>query len=107
MQGDLIVAETGALIGFAGPRVIQDTIKQKLPKGFQSAEFLLEKGMIDCIVRRHELKETLALVLDFLIGNERECQKNADLRFNFTPPFGKFTQKLKEFMTLTEEIQLK
>ena len=56
---DMILAEPGALIGFAGPRVIEQTIKQKLPDGFQSAEFLLEHGFIDKIVNRKEMKETL------------------------------------------------
>ncbi len=63
--GDIILAEPGALIGFAGPRVIAQTIKEDLPKGFQSAEFLLEKGFIDKIVPRDELKNTLSLLLDY------------------------------------------
>ena len=57
--GDIILAEPGALIGFAGPRVIEQTIKQKLPEGFQSAEFLLEHGFIDKIVERENMKNTL------------------------------------------------
>ena len=57
--GDIILAEPGALIGFAGPRVIEQTIKQKLPEGFQSAEFLLEHGFIDKIVKRKDMKQTL------------------------------------------------
>ena len=60
MLGDLNIGEPGALIGFAGPRVIEQTIRQKLPEGFQRAEFLLEHGMLDVVVPRHELKETLA-----------------------------------------------
>lgn len=52
LQGDVILAEPGALIGFAGPRVVEQTIRQKLPKGFQSAEFLLEHGFLDAIVQR-------------------------------------------------------
>lgn len=63
--GDVILAEPGALIGFAGPRVIEQTIKQKLPKGAQSAEFLMQKGMIDQIVNREELKERLGFFLKF------------------------------------------
>ncbi len=63
MQGDIILAEPQALIGFAGPRVIKQTIGQELPKGFQKAEFLLEHGLIDSIVERKELKDTLALLL--------------------------------------------
>ena len=57
--GDIILAEPGALIGFAGPRVIEQTIKQKLPEGFQSSEFLLEHGFIDKIVERKDMKNTL------------------------------------------------
>lgn len=68
MLGDLNVAEPGALIGFAGPRVIEQTIRQKLPAGFQRAEFLLEHGMLDLIVDRREMKKTLARCLDFLVG---------------------------------------
>ncbi len=63
MLGDLIVAEPGALIGFAGPRVIEQTIRQRLPKGFQRSEFLLEHGMIDKIIHRKDLKSTLAILL--------------------------------------------
>jgi acetyl-CoA carboxylase carboxyl transferase subunit beta len=59
MLGDIIIAEPGALIGFAGPRVIEQTIKKKLPKGFQSAEFLLEHGFLDKIVHRKEMKDAL------------------------------------------------
>lgn len=63
MLGDIILAEPFALIGFAGPRVIEQTIGQKLPEGFQKAEFLLEHGFIDKIVPREEMKETLANIL--------------------------------------------
>lgn len=63
MEGDLIVSEPDALIGFAGPRVIEQTIKQKLPKGFQSAEFLIEKGFLDAIVPRNEMKSYLTKIL--------------------------------------------
>jgi acetyl-CoA carboxylase carboxyl transferase subunit beta len=66
MLGDIIISEPGALIGFAGPRVIEQTIKQKLPEGFQRAEFLLEHGMIDIIVERTRLKPTLTQILRFL-----------------------------------------
>ena len=64
MLGDIILAEPGALIGFAGPRVIEQTIRQKLPKGFQRAEFLVEHGFVDDIVRRENLKETLGKILE-------------------------------------------
>ncbi|MCM1091959.1 MAG: acetyl-CoA carboxylase, carboxyltransferase subunit beta [Butyrivibrio sp.] len=63
MLGDMILAEPGALIGFAGPRVIEQTIRQKLPKGFQRAEFLLEHGFLDMIVPREQMRETLAGLL--------------------------------------------
>jgi acetyl-CoA carboxylase carboxyl transferase subunit beta len=66
MLGDIILAEPGALIGFAGPRVIEQTIKQKLPDGFQRAEFLLEHGLIDNVVHRKDLKPTLANLLKML-----------------------------------------
>lgn len=64
--GDVILAEPKALIGFTGPRVIQQTIKQELPEGFQSSEFLLEHGLIDMIVHRAKMKETLSELMDYL-----------------------------------------
>ena len=66
MLGDLNIAEPGALIGFAGPRVIEQTIRQKLPAGFQRSEFLLEHGMLDAVVHRKELKPYIARALDFM-----------------------------------------
>lgn len=66
MLGDVIMAEPNALIGFAGPRVIEQTIKQKLPKGFQRSEFCLEHGLIDMVVHRKDLKKTLSGLLDYL-----------------------------------------
>jgi acetyl-CoA carboxylase carboxyl transferase subunit beta len=68
MLGDVIIAEPRALIGFAGPRVIAETIRQTLPEGFQRSEYLLEHGMIDMIVDRSALKETLSRLLDALCG---------------------------------------
>jgi len=68
MLGDVQIAEPGCLIGFAGQRVIQDTIREKLPEGFQRAEYLLEHGMIDMVVHRRELREKLAGVLGYLAG---------------------------------------
>jgi len=65
MLGDVIIAEPKALIGFAGPRVIEQTIRQKLPEGFQRSEFLLDRGMIDMIVDRREMKDAVARVLRF------------------------------------------
>ncbi len=60
MLGDVQIAEPGALIGFAGPRVIEQTIREKLPEGFQRAEYLKEHGMVDMVVHRHELRATLS-----------------------------------------------
>jgi len=68
MLGDLNIAEPGALIGFAGPRVIEQTIRQKLPKGFQRSEFLLEHGMLDAIVDRRDLRNYLINSLDFFLS---------------------------------------
>ena len=67
MLGDVQLAEPGALIGFAGQRVIEQTIREKLPEGFQRAEYLLEHGMIDMIVHRHQMKETLGRLLRLLM----------------------------------------
>ena len=67
MLGDLNIAEPGALIGFAGPRVIEQTIRQKLPPGFQRSEFLLEHGMLDAVVARRDLKPYIARALDFMV----------------------------------------
>ena len=69
--GDIILAEPGALVGFAGPRVIEQTLKEKLPEGFQKAEFLLETGQIDAIIERRELKKTLGQLLKF---HQREAK---------------------------------
>jgi acetyl-CoA carboxylase carboxyl transferase subunit beta len=69
MQGDVILAEPGAVIGFAGPRVIKQTIGQDLPEGFQTAEFLLDHGMIDAVVPRGELRDTAAQLLRHMTGS--------------------------------------
>jgi acetyl-CoA carboxylase carboxyl transferase subunit beta len=73
--GDIIIAEPKALIGFAGPRVIEQTIKQKLPEGFQRSEFLLEKGMIDMVVSRRHLKDRLTQILE-LTYFSKGCLRN-------------------------------
>ena len=70
-QGDVIVAESHASIGFAGRRVIEQTLRQKLPDNFQTAEFLLEKGHIDMVVSRHEMRDTLVRMLDYASGRRR------------------------------------
>lgn len=85
MLGDIILAEPGALIGFAGPRVIEQTIGQKLPKGFQRAEFQVEHGMVDRIVERDELKQTLYQI----IKSHRISQENQG--------FGNFTEEIEKF----------
>ncbi|GBR76396.1 acetyl-CoA carboxylase subunit beta [Candidatus Termititenax persephonae] len=71
MLGDIHLAEKGALIGFAGPRVIEQTIRQKLPKGFQRAEHLAEHGFIDAVLERQDLKDYLAKVLKFFVQQEK------------------------------------
>ena len=76
MLGDVQIAEPDALIGFAGQRVIEQTIREKLPEGFQRAEYLLDHGIIDMVVRRHELKERLAALIDFL-GPDRKAGRKA------------------------------
>ena len=68
MLGDIIIAEKNATIGFAGSRVIEDTIKEKLPQNFQKSEYLMEKGMIDLVVHRKELKKKIEDLLDFLVA---------------------------------------
>jgi acetyl-CoA carboxylase carboxyl transferase subunit beta len=75
--GDLILAEPGAMIGFAGPRVIKDTTQAELPPGFQTAEFLLDHGLIDAIVPRKEMKEQLIEYLDFLTAAKSTAKKSA------------------------------
>ena len=74
MLGDVILAEPRALIGFAGPRVIEQTIRQKLPAGFQRSEFLLEHGIIDAIVPRRELKDRLGRILTWFGGPRTEVK---------------------------------
>ena len=88
MLGDIIIAEPGARIGFAGPRVIEQTIGQKLPKGFQSAEYLLEHGFIDSIVERKDINKTLSTLLrlhcstcrNYSFENQRVCLKSTELQ---------------------------
>lgn len=71
MLGDIHIAEPGALIGFAGPRVIEQTIREQLPIGFQRAEYLLEHGMVDMVVHRHQLRDTLSRICHLLMDRER------------------------------------
>jgi acetyl-CoA carboxylase carboxyl transferase subunit beta len=70
MLGDVHLAEPGALIGFAGPRVIETTIREKLPDGFQRAEYLVEKGMVDRVVHRQEMTLILSALISMLMGGQ-------------------------------------
>ena len=72
MLGDVQLAEPGALIGFAGPRVIEQTIREKLPDGFQRAEYLLEHGMVDMVVHRHRLRDTVVRTIRLLMKTPPE-----------------------------------
>lgn len=91
--GDVIIAEPDALIAFAGPRVVEQTIGQKLPPKAQKSEFLLEKGMVDCIVERSQLKKRLASFIDFFSGNNRFEEKDLGQ---------KIPHRLKELLKLAE-----
>ncbi len=99
--GDIIIAEPDALIAFAGPRVVEQTIGQKLPPGAQKSEFLLERGMIDCIVNRHELKAKLFTFLENLTGNDRIYHAPSELKILYGQSLGKMPQRLQELMSLS------
>jgi len=89
MLGDLILAEPKALIGFAGPRVIEQTIRQKLPKDFQRSEFLLEHGMIDAIIDRREMRPFIVKSLDFMMNPDitrESTEKFSGLKFQVSSP---------------------
>lgn len=92
--GDIIIAEPDALIGFAGSRVVEQTIGQKLPPKAQKSEFLLEKGMIDCIVKRHDLKKKLAFFIEFFTNKSEQDN-------NFPPET--FPERLKELLKYAGE----
>ena len=78
MLGDIHIAEPGALICFAGPRVIQQTIREQLPDGFQRAEYLLEHGMIDMVVHRHEMRDTLARITRTLVVKHKDASADIE-----------------------------
>jgi len=78
MLGDVIIAEPGARIGFAGPRVIEQTVREKLPEGFQSSEFLLEHGAIDMIVDRRDMRKKLSSLLSMLMNGEAPQHSESD-----------------------------
>jgi acetyl-CoA carboxylase carboxyl transferase subunit beta len=86
MLGDLIIAEPGALIGFAGPRVIEQTINQELPEGFQRSEFLLDHGMIDMVVPRPDMRKTLIGIFDFFGDIDRQDERKKKPAILKTPP---------------------
>ena len=86
MLGDLIIAEPGALVGFAGPRVIEQTINQELPPGFQRSEFLLDHGMVDMVVPRTEMKKTLVDIFDFFGDLEKPVEEKQRPEILKTPP---------------------
>lgn len=100
--GDVIIAEPEALIAFAGPRVVEQAMRKALPPGAQHSEFLLERGMIDCIVNRHELKQKLFQFLDYLTDNERTFQEQSAYRVMYGQSLDKLPQKLKELLALAE-----
>lgn len=77
MLGDIAIAEPGAVIGFAGPRVIEETIRETLPEGFQRAEYLRDHGMVDMVVHRHKLRETLGGLLALLRDKEPPAEATA------------------------------
>jgi acetyl-CoA carboxylase carboxyl transferase subunit beta len=88
MLGDVILAEPGALIGFAGPRVIEQTIKQELPEGFQRSEFLLAHGMLDSIIDRRELKAAVSRLLRHMLGMppHTNCASNGAAKLDAGTP---------------------
>lgn len=97
--GDIILAEPDALIGFAGPRVVEQTIRQKLPPTAQKSEFLLNKGMIDCIVSRAELKKKLSFFLEFLMHTSPTESMNANIMAGM--------QKLDELIKIVKDKKTK
>jgi acetyl-CoA carboxylase carboxyl transferase subunit beta len=86
MLGDIIIAEPGSLVGFAGPRVIEQTINQELPPGFQRAEFLLEHGMVDMVVPRTEMRKTVIEILDFFGDIDKPREEKSKPAILKTPP---------------------
>lgn len=100
--GDIILAEPDALIGFAGPRIVEQVTGQKLPPGAQKSEMLLEKGMIDAIVKRSELKQKLQFFLSFFTGNARTREVEVSEPILYGQPISKLSLRLKSFAAITE-----
>lgn len=95
--GDIMIAEPDALIAFAGPRVVEQTIKQKLPPRAQKSEFLLEKGLIDCVVKRSDLKQKIAVFLNYLTGNDESSNEEDSALAEKIP------HRLKELLKIAEQ----
>jgi acetyl-CoA carboxylase carboxyl transferase subunit beta len=104
--GDIIIAEPDALIGFAGSRVVEQTMRQKLPPGAQRSEFLLERGMIDCIVNRHQLKEMIFQFLNYLTDNERDYSEIPEALLN-DQLLETVPQRLQELLALVAVQEVK
>jgi acetyl-CoA carboxylase carboxyl transferase subunit beta len=107
MLGDVIIAEPKALIGFAGPRVIEQTIRQKLPKDFQRSEFLLEHGMLDAVVDRRQMRALIIKMLDFMVNPEIKAP-HLDVNIDFASNNGynaKAAQALLEEQPSETKIQ--
>ncbi len=99
--GDVIIAEPGALVGFAGPRVIKETTQQDLPEGFQRSEFLLKHGLIDRIVHRHQLKDEVTKLLDFMKSAPRKQEHAQPIESDFDAVVN--APDKKEFIDVTPE----
>ena len=104
MLGDIILAEPGALIGFAGPRVIEQTINQKLPEGFQRAEFQLEHGFVDRITERHDQKKLLGQILK-LHSKEHGWEKWSDERNSVRPSVSDFLSSTATWLAGGSEVK--
>ena len=101
MLGDINIGEPGALISFAGPRVIEQTIRQKLPKEFQRSEFLLEKGMLDMVVNRNDLRDTLTTLVKLL---NPHYEKGIDMKsLDFEKPLDELYTQIDELKRLSSE----
>jgi acetyl-CoA carboxylase carboxyl transferase subunit beta len=100
--GDIIIAEPQALIGFAGPRVVEQTIGHKLPSGAQRSEFLIEKGMIDCVVQRKDLKAKIALFIEFMTNNPAPGHDVAKIRKQYDQSFQKNSNQLEQLLNVTQ-----
>lgn len=104
MLGDINVAEPNALIGFAGPRVIEQTVREKLPEGFQRAEFLVEKGAVDMIVTRSQMRNELASLVALLLGSS-----NPDIQLlglNHNAPVKKASEPIDAVLVSDSDVKI-